>query len=96
MLKRKVIVACGGAVATSTIAANKVKELGEKNGFDIEICQCRISEIGSNLSGACLIVPTSRVKRDYGIPLITGMPFISGVNVEKTESAILKVLREAE
>ena len=50
MLKRKVIVACGGAVATSTIAANKVKELGEKNGFDIEICQCRISEIGSNLS----------------------------------------------
>lgn len=95
MEKRKVIVACGGAVATSTIAANKVRELGKKNGFDIDICQCRISEIGSNLDGACLIVPTSRVKRDYGIPLITGMPFISGVGTKKTEDAILKVLREA-
>lgn len=94
-MKKKVIVACGGAVATSTIAANKVKELGAKNGIDIDICQCRISEIPSNLDGACLIVPTSKVKRDYGIPLITGMPFISGVGVEKTEKKILKVLQEA-
>ena len=29
-MKKKVIVACGGAVATSTIAANKVVELGKK------------------------------------------------------------------
>ena len=93
MAKKKVIVACGGAVATSTITANKVVELAKENGIDIEICQIRISEIESNLSGAVLIVPTSKVKRDYGIPVITGMPFISGVGVEKTEAAILKVLQ---
>ena len=93
MAKKKVIVACGGAVATSTIAANKVVELAKENGIDIEICQIRISEIASNLSGAVLIVPTSKVKRDYGIPVITGMPFISGVGMVKTEAAILKVLQ---
>lgn len=92
-MKKKVIVACGGAVATSTIAANKVVELGKKNGIEIEICQVRISEIESNLSGASLIVTTSKVKRDYGVALITGMPFISGIGVEKTEKAILDVLR---
>ncbi len=92
-MKKKVIVACGGAVATSTIAANKVVELCKKNGIDVEICQVRISEIASNLSGTDLIVTTSKVKRDYGIPLITGMPFISGVGVDKTEAAILKVLQ---
>lgn len=92
-MKKKVIVACGGAVATSTIAANAVMELGKNNGIDIEICQCRISEIESNLDNAVLIVPTSRVKRDYGIPCITGMPFVSGVGVEKTEKAILEVLQ---
>lgn len=70
-MKKKVIVACGGAVATSTIAANKVVELCKKNGIDVEICQIRISEIESNLSGAVLIVPTSKVKRDYGIPVIS-------------------------
>ena len=92
-MKKKVIVTCGGVVATSTIAANKVVELCKKNGIDVEICQIQILEIESNLSGAVLIVPTSKVKRDYGIPVITGMPFISGVGVEKTEAAILKVLQ---
>lgn len=91
-MKKKVIVACGGAVATSTVAANKVVELCKNNGVDVEICQVRISEIESNLP-ADLIVTTSKVKRDFGIPLITGMPFISGVGVEKTEANILKVLR---
>ena len=85
-MKKKVIVACGGAVATSTIAA-------KNNGIDIDICQVRISEIESNLDGACLIVTTSKVKRDFGVPLITGMPFISGVGVAKTEKAILEVLQ---
>ena len=93
-MNKKVIVACGGAVATSTIAANKVVELAKDNGIDVEICQCRISEIESNLDGTSLIVTTSRVKRDYGIPLIAGMPFISGVGVEKTEKAILDVLNK--
>ena len=93
MERKKVIVACGGAVATSTIAANKVGELAKNNGIEVEIAQVRISEIESNLIGADLIVTTSKVKRDYGIPLITGMPFISGVGVEKTEKAILDVLK---
>ena len=92
-MKKKVIVACGGAVATSTIAANKVVELCKKNGIDVTICQVRISEIPYNLP-ADLIVPTSRVKRDFGVPVITGMPFISSVGVEKTEAAILKVLKD--
>ena len=59
-MKKKVIVACGGAVATSTVAANKVVELCKKNNVDIEICQVRISEIESNLP-ADLIVTTSKV-----------------------------------
>lgn len=91
-MKKKVIVACGGAVATSTIAANKIVELCKENGIDVEICQVRISEIPSNLP-ADLIVTTSKVKKDYGVPLITGMPFISGVNVDKTKEAILAVLK---
>jgi len=48
-MKKKVIVACGGAVATSTIAANAIVELAKENNIDIEIAQVRISEIASNL-----------------------------------------------
>lgn len=44
-MKKKVIVACGGAVATSTVAANAVVDLAKENGIDVEIAQVRISEI---------------------------------------------------
>ena len=87
-MKKKVIVACGGAVATSTVAANAVVDLAKENGIDVEIAQVRISEIESNLP-ADLIVTTSKVKRDYGVPLITGMPFISGIGADKTKEKIL-------
>ena len=40
-----------------------------------------------------LLLQLTKVKRDYGVPLITGMPFISGVGVEKTEIAIMDVLK---
>ena len=90
-MKKKVIVACGGAVATSTIAANAIVELAKENNIDIEIAQVRISEIASNLP-ADLIVTTSKVKRDFGVPLITGMPFVSGLGVDKTKAKILEVL----
>ena len=92
-MKKKVIVACGGAVATSTVAANAVVDLAKENGIDVEIAQVRISEIASNLP-ADLIVTTSKVKRDFGVPLITGMPFISGIGVEKTKAKILDVLKK--
>ena len=90
-MKKKVIVACGGAVATSTIAANAIVELAKENNIDIE--QVRISEIASNLP-ADLIVTTSKVKRDFRVPLITGMPFVSGLGVDKTKAKILEVLNK--
>lgn len=92
-MKKKVIVACGGAVATSTIAANAIVELAKENNIDIEIAQVRISEIASNLP-ADLIVTTSKVKRDFGVPLITGMPFVSELGVDKTKAKILEVLNK--
>ena len=73
-MKKKVIVACGGAVATSTVAANAVVDLAKENGIDVEIAQVRISEIESNLP-ADLIVTTSKVKqsKDFRSTEITDM-----------------------
>ncbi|MBA4496358.1 PTS galactitol transporter subunit IIB [Paenactinomyces guangxiensis] len=92
-MKKKIIVACGGAVATSTVAANKIKELCNKAGIDAEIIQCRVSEIGANLNGVDLIVTTARVTKDYGVPLETGMAFITGIGQEALERKILSHLQ---
>ncbi|MDF2565667.1 MAG: galactitol transporter subunit [Massilibacillus sp.] len=90
---KKVIVACGGAVATSTVAANGIKELCKANGIDVEILQIRMSEIESSLQGIDLIVTTMRIKRDYGLPYVNGMAFLTGINKEETEEKILGYLK---
>ncbi|WP_067142638.1 PTS galactitol transporter subunit IIB [Oceanivirga salmonicida] len=91
---KKIIVACGGAVATSTVAANRIKQLCMENNIDIEIVQCRISEIEANLDKVSLIATTMKTKKDYGdIPVITVMGFISGINEDALIEKILKILK---
>ena len=60
---KKVIVACGGAVATSTVAANKIRELAKREGIPVEVTQCRVNELDSKKDGIDLIVTTARVKK---------------------------------
>lgn len=90
---KKVIVACGGAVATSTVAANAIKDLCEKNGIKIEIIQIRMSEIESRRDGVDLIVTTARMTKDFGVPYVNGMAFLTGINREAIEEKILGYLK---
>ena len=90
---KKILVACGGAVATSTIAAQKIREMLDEAGVKADVMQCRISELQSNLQGTDLIVTTAKVTRDYGVPIIHGVAFITGINVDLTKQKILDVLK---
>ncbi|MGG0554753.1 PTS galactitol transporter subunit IIB [Priestia aryabhattai] len=93
MTKKRIIVACGGAVATSTVAANRIEDLCKEQGIPVEMIQCRVSEIGANCDGVDLIVTTARVTKDYGVPLENGMAFVSGVGIETAEEKILSHLK---
>ncbi|MFG1175692.1 PTS galactitol transporter subunit IIB [Erwiniaceae bacterium CAU 1747] len=94
-MKRKIIVACGGAVATSTMAAEEIKELCIENQIDVELVQCRVNEIETYMDGVHLICTTARVDRPFGnIPVVHGMPFISGVGIDALREKILTILQE--
>ncbi|MDR1214998.1 MAG: PTS galactitol transporter subunit IIB [Propionibacteriaceae bacterium] len=95
MKPKKILVACGGAVATSTVAAECIRQLCARHGISADVQQCRIPELTTNLQGADLIVTTAKVAQDYGVPLVHGIAFISGVNVEATEAKILGFLSPA-
>lgn len=91
-MKKRVIVACGGAIATSTVAANRVRDLCKENGIDVDVSQYRITELESVKDNADLIITTAKVKRDYGVPVIHGIGYISGIGIDKLNQAILDVL----
>lgn len=92
---KKILVACGGAVATSTIAADRIRQLCQENGIPADVRQLRISELGSQTDGTDLIVTTAKVGRDYGVPVVHGIAFISGINAEATEQQILDILQRS-
>lgn len=93
MMKKRIIVACGGAIATSTVAANRIRELLKANGINGEVKQTRITELDAEKDGADLIVTTAKVKKDYGVPTIHGVAFISGIGIDKLEQQILDALK---
>lgn len=64
-MKRKIIVACGGAVATSTMAAEEIKELCEAHHIELDLVQCRVTEIETYMDGADLICTTAKVDRSW-------------------------------
>ncbi|MCE3738075.1 PTS galactitol transporter subunit IIB, partial [Escherichia coli] len=65
-MKRKIIVACGGAVATSTMAAEEIKELCQSHNIPVELIQCRVNEIETYMDGVHLICTTAKVERSFG------------------------------
>ena len=93
-MKKKIIVACGGAVAKSTLAAEEIKELCKENNIDLDLVQCRINEINTFIDDVDLICTTARMDQTFGnIPIVHGMPFVSGVGIDQLKDKILLILK---
>ncbi|MDO5646022.1 MAG: PTS galactitol transporter subunit IIB [Dermabacter sp.] len=89
---KKIVVACGGAVATSTVAANRVRELCAEHSIPVDVFQARIGELDSYADTVDLIVTTAKIHKEYPVPVVHGLAFISGINVEATEARIIEAL----
>lgn len=93
-MKKKIIVACGGAVATSTLAAEEIKELCNENNIQLDLIQCRINEIHTFIDDVDLICTTAKMDQQFGdIPIVHGMPFVSGVGIDQLKQKILSILK---
>jgi PTS system galactitol-specific IIB component len=92
--KKRVLIVCGSGIATSTMVAMKVEELLREHGIAAETRRCMTSEAKTAAKDADLIVATSQIV-DVAIPVVNGIPFISGVGMDKVKQEILELLRSA-
>lgn len=88
---KKVIVACGTGIATSTVVCVKIKEALEKAGVQAEIVQCKVAEIPSKIDGASLVVTTTSYTNDT-IPVIRALSFLTGIGEEADLKKIVDIL----
>lgn len=92
MAKKRILVACGTAIATSTVVAKKLEDLLKERGYDVEIDQCKAAEAPSRAENFDLIVATTPIGDVGDTPVIRTVSFLSGVGMEQDLEKIIKTL----
>ena len=57
---KRILVACGNGIATSTVVATKMRQFLEENGQQVTITQCKLMEVPSKVADYDLLVTTGQ------------------------------------
>jgi galactitol PTS system EIIB component len=93
-MKKRVLVACGTGIATSTIVNEAIETMCKEHRIDAEVLQIKVSDIPAYKDSAHLLVTTTIVKEGYPFPVINARSFLTGVGVEDTKQEILEELQK--
>jgi PTS system galactitol-specific IIB component len=91
--QKVVLVACGTAVATSTVVAHAIEEAMAERGIPVVIRQCKATEVRSMIDDVDIVVATTPVPDDLGKPTFKGLPFLTGIGKSQVLDDIEKALR---
>jgi PTS system galactitol-specific IIB component len=76
------------------VVASAIEEACKKEGIQVICKQCKAAEIPVYLQqGADLIVTTSQLRFDPGIPVVKGLAFLTGIGTDKVLEEIMGHLR---
>lgn len=90
---KKVLVACGAGIATSTVVNNAIEEMAKEHNIKLDIKQIKITEVGPYVDTADLLVTTAMTQKQYDFPVINARNFLTGIGIEDTKKEILEVLQ---
>lgn len=92
-----IIVACGGGIATSATVATKIndrlRELRLSSKAKVEAVD--IKSLDTHVSTADLyvsITPMAKKTKEYSIPTVNGITFLTGVGADETMEEIIRLL----
>ena len=87
---KRILVACGNGIATSTVVATKVREYLQQHGIDVSTTQTKLMEVPGKVQDYDLLVTTGQFG---GVPVIKGMPILTGIGADQTMEEILNLLK---
>lgn len=91
---KRILVACGTAIATSTVVAKAIEDALRERGIEVITRQCKASEVASMVEGMDLVVTTTPVPTNLGVPVIQTLAFLTGIGKEAVIDQIVKLLSE--
>ncbi|MEG0508140.1 MAG: PTS galactitol transporter subunit IIB [Eubacterium sp.] len=93
---KTVLVACGAAVATSTVVAKKIEKIANENGIECRTIQAKASEVIEKAREIKpdIIVCTCQIEGNLEIPVMNGRSFLTGINLAKTTETLVNILKK--
>lgn len=88
-----ILVACGTAIATSTVVAKAIEEACKAAGLNVVTRQVKSMEVMSHVKDADLIVTTTPISGKVDVPVIMGLAFLTGVGKDKVLEDIISKLK---
>ena len=91
---KRILVACGNGIATSTVVATKVRQFLEEQGIQAETTQTKLMDVPGKVQGYDLLVTTGQFEGQTGdVPVVKGMPILTGIGADQTLQEILSYLK---
>ncbi len=91
---KKIITACASGVATSQSVASKVKNLLEQRGYYLDVQAVDIKSIDTYVNNSDLYISiTPYITKNFGVPTISGIPFLTNVGANEAIEKIIELLK---
>jgi PTS system galactitol-specific IIB component len=90
---KRVLVACGNGIATSTVVASKIRDYAEKEGVSIKTEQCKLMEVPGKGDNYDLVVTTGQFGGQVNTPVVAGLSLLTGIGKEETLKEIISYLK---
>ncbi|AKG73485.1 PTS sugar transporter subunit IIB [Salinicoccus halodurans] len=90
---KNVIVACGSGVATSQTVASKVKKVLDENKIKANVEAVDIKSLDSYIRSADVYVSITKTSKEYDIPTLDGIAFLTGMGIEEEKQKLIDALK---
>lgn len=91
---KRILVACGNGIATSTVVATKVRDYLNENGVEVSTTQTKLMEVPSKVLDYDLLITTGQFEGQTGdVPVVKGMAILTGIGIDQTMEEILNILK---
>ncbi|MFT4007911.1 MAG: PTS sugar transporter subunit IIB [Lacrimispora sp.] len=88
----RVIVACGSGVATSQTVASKVNRMLKEKKVDAVVEAVDLKSVDRYMDGSAAYITIVKNVKEYPIPVINGIAFLTGVGKDKEFEKLVKAI----
>lgn len=91
---KKILFACASGIATSTVVSEKVMAYLKSKGMnDVMYSQTNVPSVPAQAEGVDLVIATSKLSYNLPVPIVQGLPILTGIGEEAALEKIYQILK---